>query len=51
MGNYKPIPRYNVISMRVSDHEKRELQRLASQYEVSISDMLRQAMEQYQLRT
>jgi predicted transcriptional regulator len=47
MGNFKPIPRYNVISMRVSDSEKSQLQQLAIQYDLSISDMMRQAMETY----
>lgn len=45
MGNYKNTPRYNVISMRVSDVERKELQLIASRHELSISTMMRQAMD------
>jgi predicted transcriptional regulator len=47
MGKYKDTPRYNVISMRVSDDERQELQNIASHYSLSISDMMRQAMDVY----
>ncbi len=47
MGKYKDTPRYNVISMRVSDDERKELHNIASQYSLSISDMMRQAMDVY----
>jgi hypothetical protein len=47
MGKFKDTPRYNVISMRVSDVERRELECLASQYSISISKIMRQAMEVY----
>jgi len=47
MGKYKDTPRYNVISMRVSDTERIELQNIASSHALSISDMMRQAMEIY----
>jgi len=47
MGKYKTTPRYNVISMRVNDRERKELQRIASRYSLSISDMMRQAMDVY----
>jgi uncharacterized protein (DUF1778 family) len=46
MANYKKKPRYNVISMRVSDDERKLLQTLASRNALSISDMMRQAMTQ-----
>lgn len=45
MGKFKDSPRYNVISMRVSDVERKELQHLASQHSLSISKIMRQAME------
>lgn len=47
MGKYKETPRYNVISMRISDVERRELQHIASRNSLSMSDMMRQAMEVY----
>ena len=47
MGKYKDTPRYNVISMRVSDSERKELQHIASRHSISISDMMRQAMDIY----
>ena len=47
MGKYKETPRYNVISMRVSDDERKELQNIASQYSIIISDMMRKAMDVY----
>jgi arsenate reductase-like glutaredoxin family protein len=47
MGKYKDTPRYNVISMRVSDLERNELQHIASRHSLSISEMMRQAMDVY----
>jgi arsenate reductase-like glutaredoxin family protein len=47
MANYKNIPRYNVISMRVSELERKELLQIASRNSLSISDMMRQAMDVY----
>ena len=47
MGKYKETPRYNVISMRVSDVERKELQHIASRHALSISDMMRKAMDIY----
>ena len=47
MGKYKDTPRYNVISMRVSDLERKDLQHIASRHSLSISDMMRQAMDVY----
>jgi hypothetical protein len=44
MGNDKNTPRYNVISMRISDVERKELLLIASRNSLSISDMMRQAM-------
>ena len=45
MSKYKEPPRYNVISMRVSDDERESLQKLASQNALSISGMMRMAMQ------
>ena len=45
MPRYKETPRYNVISMRVSDDERESLQKFASQNALSISDMMRMAMQ------
>jgi predicted transcriptional regulator len=45
MGKYKETPRYNVISMRVSDLERKELQHIASRHALSMSDMMRQAID------
>lgn len=47
MGKYKDTPRYNVISMRVSDVERNELQHIASTQSISMSDMMRQAIDIY----
>jgi hypothetical protein len=47
MGKYKDTPRYNVISMRVSDVERIELEHIASRHSLSISDIMRQAMDIY----
>lgn len=47
MAKYKETPRYNVISMRVSDDERKALQALALHQSLSISKMMRQAMEQF----
>ncbi len=45
MAKYKEKPRYNVISMRVNDKERKTLQAFASCNALSISAMMRQAME------
>jgi predicted transcriptional regulator len=45
MGKMKEIPRYNVISMRVSDEERKTLQELANELSVNISDMMRTALQ------
>lgn len=44
MGKYVDVPRYNVISMRVSDEERESLQRTANQLSISISEMLRRSL-------
>lgn len=50
MGNkykFKDTARYNVISMRVSDVERIELHHIASYQELSISEVMRQAINSY----
>jgi hypothetical protein len=47
MANYKNTPRYKVISMRVSERDRKELQQIASRNSLSISDVMRQAMDVY----
>jgi predicted transcriptional regulator len=47
MAKYKEKPRYNVISMRVNDKERKTLQAIASCNSISISAMMRQAMERF----
>ncbi len=44
MAHYKDAPRYNILSMRVSDEERQSLQAIASDLSVNISDMLRTAL-------
>jgi predicted DNA-binding protein len=37
-------PRYNVISMRVSDEEREQLESLVHRTQKSVSDIMREAM-------
>jgi len=47
MGKTKEVPRYQVVSMRVSDEERKSIQELASDLSVNISDMMRSALQLY----
>ena len=47
MGRYKATIRYNVISIRVSDDELKEFQLMAAQNTLTISEMMRQAIDHY----
>jgi predicted transcriptional regulator len=38
-------PRYNVISMRISDEERQTLQQIMDATQKSVSDIMRDAME------
>ena len=49
MAKYKDTPRYNVISMRISDSERKQLQQIASRHSLSVSGMMRKAMKEYSL--
>jgi predicted DNA-binding protein len=44
MGRMRENPRYNVISMRISDEERDELQMLMETTHKSVSDILREAV-------
>lgn len=44
MGRMKERPRYNVISMRVSDEERRHLESLVRNTRKSVSKLMREAM-------
>ncbi len=44
MGKMRENPRYNVISMRISDEERVELESLMSMTNKSVSDIMREAM-------
>jgi predicted transcriptional regulator len=44
MGKQVEVPRYNVVSMRVSDEEHESLLAVAKELSISISAMMRQAM-------
>lgn len=44
MGRQTEFPRYNVISMRVSDAECESLKRAAAELSISISDMMRRIL-------
>jgi predicted transcriptional regulator len=45
MGRMRENPRYNVISMRVSDEEREQLESLVRRTHKSVSDIMREAME------
>lgn len=45
MGRMSENPRYNVISMRISDEERETLQEIISVTHKSVSDIMREAME------
>lgn len=44
MGRMRENPRYNVISMRVSDEERDHLEHLMKTTHKSVSDIMREAM-------
>jgi len=45
MGRLRENPRYNVISMRISDDERVELETLVSVTDKSVSGIMREALE------
>jgi predicted DNA-binding protein len=50
MPNYKGNPRYNVVSLRISDEEKAVLKEVKRRTRKSMSDIMRGALELYSLR-
>ena len=47
MGRMRENPRYNVISMRITDEEREHLEHLMSKTQKSVSDIMREAMEYF----
>lgn len=45
MGRMRENPRYNVISMRISDEERETLELIMGRTHKSISDIMRDAMQ------
>ena len=50
MGRMRENPRYNVISMRISDAERETLEMIMDTTKKSVSDIMREAMELVKLR-
>lgn len=44
MGRMRENPRYNVVSMRISDAERRHLESLVEHTHKSVSDLMREAL-------
>ena len=51
MGRMRENPRYNVISMRISDAERETLEQIMDTTKMSVSDIMREAMELVKSRT
>lgn len=47
MARTKDNPRYNVISMRISDEERRHLENLVEKTHSSVSHIMREAIEYF----
>lgn len=47
MGKYKENPKYNVVSIRVSDAEKELLNEITRRERTSITDLMRKAITDY----
>ncbi|UFS72364.1 ribbon-helix-helix protein, CopG family [Geomonas sp. RF6] len=45
MGRMRENPRYNVISMRISDAERETLEEIMATTKKSVSEIMREAME------
>ena len=50
MGRMRENPRYNVISMRISDEERETLEQIVNTTKKSVSDIMREAMELVKMR-
>ncbi|MBJ6751747.1 MULTISPECIES: ribbon-helix-helix protein, CopG family [Geomonas] len=51
MGRMRENPRYNVISMRISDAERETLEAIMDSTKKSVSDIMREAMELVKARS
>lgn len=47
MGNYKENPKYNVLSIRVTDKEKADMDEMVRETQKSVSIIIREAMSHY----
>jgi len=47
MGKYKDQPKYNVVSIRVSDEEKAFFDEMIKRDRTNISDLMREAIRAY----
>ncbi len=47
MGKYKEHPKYNVVSIRISDEEKEILDEMSKQDRISITSLMRMAISNY----
>ena len=50
MGRMRENPRYNVVSMRISDDERLDLENLVTVTDKSVSDIMREAMLLFKAR-
>ncbi|MBI5657402.1 MAG: ribbon-helix-helix protein, CopG family [Geobacter sp.] len=50
MGRMRENPRYNVVSMRISDEERAVLEEIMSVTNKSVSQIMREAMEMVKMR-
>jgi hypothetical protein len=50
MGRMRENPRYNVISMRISDEEREALEMVMHATHRNVSDIMREAMELVRMR-
>jgi len=50
MGKMRENPRYNVVSMRISDDERIEVENLMSVTDKSVSGIMREAMQLFKAR-
>ena len=49
MGKYKESPKYNVLSIRITDDEKAAIDEMIRDTRKSVSMLMREAMLQYTL--
>jgi hypothetical protein len=44
MGKYKESPKYNIVSIRISDQEKQTLEEMTKVRRMNISSLMREAI-------